>query len=84
MKGISDEIKVELTALSFYYTYFISEEGFLSQDAARVMGRVGEIQEKNNISDDEFAEIAITVPEDKALMEEVEKRYNELVKKGLR
>lgn len=84
LKKVNDEVKVEITALMFYYMHFLSEEGAFSQKALKAMEKIDEIQENNNISDDVVSQIPIEAQEDPVLKERAEKRYNELVEKGLK
>ena len=80
---VSDEVKVEIAALMFYYTHFVSEEGPYTQRGLKAMEKVSELQEENDISDDVVSQIPIEVQADPVLMEKAEKRYNELLEKGL-
>lgn len=83
MGKVSDDVKVEIGALMFYYMNFISEEGMYTPKGLKAMEKVQEIQDKNNIDDDTVSQIPIDVQNDTILLERATKRYNELLEKGI-
>ncbi len=82
-EALSDDVKVEFTALLHYATYFYETEGMWSENAKEVMERVNRIEDENNISEEASQIIAVAVADDPVLQSRVDERYNELLKQGL-
>ncbi len=81
--ALSDNVKVEFTALMQYAMYLYGQEGMLSENAKKAMDRVDEIEDENNISDGASQIIMVAVAGDQTLQSRADNRYNELIKQGL-
>ena len=83
VESLSDNVKVEFTALMQYAMYLYGQEGMLSENAGEAMDRVNEIEDENNISEEASQIIMVVVAEDQTLQTRADNRYNELIKQGL-
>jgi len=83
VEALSDNVKIEFTALLQYANYLYAMEGMWSENAKKVMDRVNEIEDENNISDGASQIIMVAVAEDQTLQTRADNRYNELIKQGL-
>jgi len=82
-QALSDNVKVEYSALLQYATYLYGTEGMWSKNAKEVMDKLDKIEDENNISEGASQMIMTVVASDPALQQRVEERYNELLKQGL-